>query len=168
MNGADDARPGGQSGGNQDDGPLHAVRAAALDRSVDQGREPLPCVGVLRDQAAAAEHGPHLPHATFGDVVALAVPLPQSAVGAEERPADFLRFVLRNRHAIGGCRIADEALGGLAVEEPEVAVALNRHFPVPTDEDGPGRNLHAENRLPLSDGLEIPTRAPEGGASNSI
>ena len=52
--------------------------------------------------------------------MALAVPLAQGAIGAEERLPDGVGFVLGKRDAVGGGGVADEALGGLAVEQTEI------------------------------------------------
>ena len=52
--------------------------------------------------------------------MALAVPLPELAVGAEKLRADFLRIVLGQRHAVARRRILHEARGGLAVKQAEV------------------------------------------------
>ena len=108
-----------QTLGQSDDGPLHPVGAAALNRRVNQGAEARPFGGGFREEPAATQAGPDFGHALLSLLAAAPVPPLQPGVGAEEGVTESLTLVGLKRHPVGGSRVAHETGGALTIKQSE-------------------------------------------------
>ncbi len=137
VNGGNDACGFRQALADEHQRMLHAIGSAALDRRVDQCREPFPVAGVVGNESATTGAGANLTGFGLRMLVALTVPLAKSRVGAKERMADLMGLILVERDAVGGGGVLHQSRCRLAVEKSEVAVALHAYFAVAADQDRP-------------------------------